>query len=322
MPMTSANPSYSFLRTRRHDRLAIVLVILLASIFPIEFLPSAPTNDGRGTDGQLSARQGQVLLVTVPVEGMPVEVVGRFMSRTVPFFQSPGVGQNGRYLGLLGLDMEDKPGTHEFGIDITYPDHAKRLSYHVLILKEKFPTQHLKLPKDKVDLTDEDLARVKVEQEQVRVALSGASPQRLWSGAFIEPVHGQISGAFGRARVINGQPRNPHNGEDIAAPMGTDVLAMNDGVVRLTADHFFSGKGVFLDHGLGLYSMYFHLSDVLVKDGETVKRGGVIGKVGATGRASGPHLHVGIKINGARVNPYSLMQLPLGDAEKSSPPAG
>jgi murein DD-endopeptidase MepM/ murein hydrolase activator NlpD len=296
--------------------------MILASVFPIEFAPSAPTNDGRGTDGQLSAKQGQVLLVSVPVEGAPVEVVGRFMTRTVPFFHAPDPGQKGRYLGLLGVDMEEKPGTHELGIDLVYPDRSKRLSYHVLVLKEKFPTQHLTLPKDKVDLTEEDLARVKAEQEQVRTALSGASPQRLWSRAFLEPVHGHISGAFGRARIINGQPRNPHNGEDIAAPLGTEVVAMNDGVVRLTADHFFSGKGVFLDHGLGLYSMYFHLSEVLVKDGEPVKRGGVVGRVGATGRASGPHLHLGVKINGARVNPYSLMQLPLGESAASTAPPG
>lgn len=319
--MTPYEVPSSFLRTRRRDRIVLAAVLILASIFPIEFLPSAPTNDGRGIDGQLSAKQGQVLLVTLPADGTPIEVVGRFMTRTVPFFQAPGSGQSGRYLGLLGLDMEDKPGTHELAVDITYPDHVKRLSYHVLILKEKFPTQHLKLPKDKVDLTEQDLIRVKAEQEQVRVALSGPSPQRLWSGAFIEPVHGNISGAFGRARILNGQPRNPHNGEDISAPLGTEVLAMNDGVVRLTADHFFSGKGVFLDHGLGLYSMYFHLAEVLVKDGETVKRGGVIGKVGATGRASGPHLHLGVKINGARVDPYALMKLPLGDPEKPIPPA-
>lgn len=322
MPMTPGEPFSSFLRTRRRDRLAIIAVIVFASMFPVEFVPMAPTNERRGTDGQLHAKQGQVLLVTVPVEGTPVEVAGRFLTRTVPFFQGAGSRQNGRYLGLLGVDMEDKPGMHELSIEVTYPDRVKRLSYQVLILREKFPTQHLNLPKEKVDLTEEDLARVKVEQEQVRTALSEASPQRLWSGAFIEPVHGQISGAFGRGRVINGQPRNPHNGEDIAAPMGTDVLAMNDGVVRLTADHFFSGKGIFLDHGLGLYSMYFHLSEVLVKDGEAVKRGGVIGKVGASGRASGPHLHLGIKINGARVNPYSLMQLPLGELDKISAPTG
>src|SRR5206468_8628619 len=105
--------------------------------------------------------------------------------------------------------------------------------------------------------------------------------------------------------------RNPHNGEDIGAPLGTDVAAMNDGVVRITVDHFFSGKGVIVDHGLGFYSMYFHLSEILVKDGDLIKAGQIIGKVGATGRATGPHLHWGVKLNGARVNPYTLLDLPF-----------
>jgi murein DD-endopeptidase MepM/ murein hydrolase activator NlpD len=93
--------------------------------------------------------------------------------------------------------------------------------------------------------------------------------------------------------------------------MGTEVAATNDGVVRLTVDHIFSGQGVFVDHGLGFYSMYFHLSEILVKEGDLVKAGQIIGKVGATGRATGPHLHWGVKLNGARVNPYSLFDLPL-----------
>lgn len=119
---------------------------------------------------------------------------------------------------------------------------------------------------------------------------------------------------------MNGQARNPHNGEDIGAPLGTDVLATNDGVVRLTVEHFFSGKGVFLDHGLGFYSMYFHLSEVLVKDGDVVKAGQIVGKVGATGRATGPHLHWGVKLNGARVNPYALLDLPFKGIVQSAAP--
>ena len=119
---------------------------------------------------------------------------------------------------------------------------------------------------------------------------------------------------------MNGQPRNPHNGEDISAPHGADVVATNDGVVRLTVDHFFSGKGLFLDHGLGLYSMYFHLSEVLVKEGDLVKAGESVGKVGATGRATGPHLHWGVKLNGARVNPYALLDLPFKRSVQSAAP--
>jgi murein DD-endopeptidase MepM/ murein hydrolase activator NlpD len=160
-------------------------------------------------------------------------------------------------------------------------------------------------------LDEESLARVKTEQQQVKALLEAVSQDRLWEGQFVEPVHGPVTGAFGRLRVINGQPRSPHNGEDIAAPLGTDVVAMNRGVARLTVDHFFSGKGVFVDHGLGLYSMYFHLSEVLVQDGQRIERGQVIGRVGASGRASGPHLHWGVRLNGARVNPYSLLELPI-----------
>ena len=119
---------------------------------------------------------------------------------------------------------------------------------------------------------------------------------------------------------MNGQARNPHNGEDIGAPLGTAVAATNDGVVRLIVDHIFSGKGVFLDHGLGFYSMYFHLSEVLVRTAIEVKAGQIVGKVGATGRATGPHLHWGVKLNGARVNPYALLDLPFKGAGTDDSP--
>ncbi len=222
-------------------------------------------------------------------------------------------------MGLLGIDMQDVPGTHELAVEVAYPDGAKRLSYNVLVMKEKYPVQRLTLPKDKVDLDEENLIRVKAEQEQVRTVLEVVSKDRLWQGRFIEPVNGAVSGAFGRVRIINGQSRSPHNGEDIAAPEGTDVVAMNDGIARLTVDHFFSGKGLFVDHGLGLYSMYFHLSEIAVEDGVRVKRGQVIGKVGASGRATGPHLHWGVRLNGARVNPYALVRLPLDRLTAAAP---
>jgi murein DD-endopeptidase MepM/ murein hydrolase activator NlpD len=133
----------------------------------------------------------------------------------------------------------------------------------------------------------------------------------LWRSNFVEPVNGKRTGIFGSVRIMNGQPRNPHNGEDIGAPLGAEVAATNDGIVRITVDHIFSGKGIFIDHGLGFYTMYFHLSEVLVKDGDLITAGQIIGKVGATGRATGPHLHWGVKLNGARVNPYSLLDLPF-----------
>lgn len=294
----------------------LTAAILLASVFPVDLFPNAP-HEIQGADGQYSGKQGQVLLIQVPAGSHVAGVTGRFLGRTIPFFTAPG-GRSGMVAGLLGIDMQDRPGMHELMVEVRERDTTRHLSYSVLVLKEKYPVQHLTLPSEKVDLDEENLVRVKTEQEQVKSILQGMSRERMWDGPFVEPVQGETAGAFGRTRVINGQARSPHNGEDITAPLGTPVVAMNDGIARLTVDHFFSGKGVFVDHGLGLYSMYFHLSEVLVQDGELVKQGQAIGKVGATGRATGPHLHLGVRLNGARVNPYSLVNLSLEDIRAAS----
>jgi murein DD-endopeptidase MepM/ murein hydrolase activator NlpD len=238
-------------------------------------------------------------------------VKGTFLTRTIPFFREFRPEEPPGYIGLLGIDMQDDPGTYELTVEVKQGEQAKHLSFNVLVTKEKFAVEHLTLPKEKVDLDEKAVARWKVEQQEVQQALVENSRLKLWHSNFVEPVNGKRTGIFGSVRIMNGKPRNPHNGEDIGAPMGTDVAATNDGVVRLTVDHIFSGRGVFVDHGLGFYSMYFHLSDVLVKDGDLVKAGQIIGKVGATGRATGPHLHWGVKLNGARVNPYALLDLPF-----------
>lgn len=315
------------LRIAPPGSVAAGLVVLLAGVFPVDPLPGTSTGI-RGGDGQFSGKQGQVLLIKVPAGeamGGPISVAGRFTGRAVPFFResSPdpsGLHETAGFIGLLGIDMQEAPGMHELSVDITAPSGTRHLSYNVLVIKERYSVQHLQLPRDMVDLDEEHLIRVRAEQEQVRAVLEALSPEKLWNGGFIEPVQGHASGVFGGVRIINGQPRNPHNGEDIAAPLGTDVVATNDGIARLTVDHFFSGKGVVLDHGLGLYSMYFHLSEVTVHDGERVQRGERIGKVGATGRATGPHLHWAVRLNGSRVNPYSLIQLQLQSQAASALP--
>jgi len=307
--MNSAMHAQTSSGNGRSPAWAITAVILLAGVFPVDLFPNAP-HEIQGADGQYSGKQGQVLLVQVSTGDRVTDVTGRFLGRTIPFFMAPD-GRSDTVIGLLGIDMQDKPGMHELMVEVQERNATRRLSYSVLVLKEKYPVQHLTLPSEKVDLDEENLVRAKTEQERVKTVLQGVSRERLWNGPFVEPVQGEVAGAFGRTRVINGQAKSPHNGEDITAPLGTPVVAMNDGIARLTVDHFFSGKGVFVDHGLGLYSMYFHLSEVLVQDGELVKQGQAIGKVGATGRATGPHLHLGVRLNGARVNPYALVNLPL-----------
>jgi murein DD-endopeptidase MepM/ murein hydrolase activator NlpD len=297
-------------RISQFDRAVIIAIVLLTSMFPVELFPNTPPAP-KGIDGQYSGKQGQVLVVKVPEVEEATEVKGAFLNRIIPFFRETRSGEPPGYVGLLGIDIQDDPGTYELVVDVKRGEQTKRLSYNVLVGKEKFAVEHLKLPKDKVDLDEKSVARWKAEQEQVKQALAENSALRLWRSNFVEPVNGKRTGIFGSVRIMNGQPRNPHNGEDIGAPLGTDVAATNDGIVRLTADHFFSGKGIFVDHGLGFYSMYFHLSEILVKDGDLVKAGQIIGKVGSTGRATGPHLHWGVKLNGARVNPYALLDLPF-----------
>lgn len=292
------------------DRLLITLIVVAASIFPVDLEPS-PRQQSPGLDGQYSGKQGEVLLIPLFLDEAPRSVTGRFLGRRIPFFDDPRSDAPGEYLGLVGIDMLDAPGTHELVVDVEWPSRSQRLSYNVLVVQERFPVQRLTLPKDKVDLDRKTLVRVRAEQRRVGDVLKVVSENRFWRGGFVKPLEGHVSGAFGRKRLINGQPRSPHSGEDISAPAGTEVLATNSGIVRLTVDHFFSGKGVFVDHGLGLHSMYFHLSEVLVDEGQAVKRGQPIGRVGASGRATGPHLHWGVRLNGARVDPYALVDLPL-----------
>jgi murein DD-endopeptidase MepM/ murein hydrolase activator NlpD len=318
MTMTSLNQT-NFL-TSRLDRTLITAVLLLSSVFPVELFSNTPPAP-MGFDGQYSGKQGQVLVVKVKGEEQATEVKGTFLSRTIPFFREFRPGEPAGYIGLLGIDMQDEPGTYELAVEVKQGEQAKQLSFNVLVAKEKFAVEHLKLPKEKVDLDEKSTARWKAEQQLVQQALAENSRLKLWHSNFIEPVNGKRTGIFGSVRIMNGQPRNPHNGEDIGAPMGADVAATNDGIVRITVDHIFSGKGVFVDHGLGFYTMYFHLSEILVKDGDLVTVGQIIGKVGATGRATGPHLHWGVKLNGARVNPYALLDLPFKNGVTPPPTA-
>lgn len=292
----------------------VLLTHLVLALLPVSILAA------QGVEGRYSGKQGQVLVVKVPLEDESATVQGTFLGRSIRFFPDPRLDEPKGFVGLLGIDLQDEPGTHDLLVELKQGEQSRTLNYSVSVVKEKFHIEHLTLPKDKVDLDDKAVARWKAEQDQIKTGLAVDSQARLWQPGFVEPVSGRRTGIFGSVRIMNGQPRNPHNGEDISAPLGTPVAATNDGVVRLTVDHFFSGKGIFIDHGLGFYSMYFHLSEVLVKDGDVVKAGQIVGKVGATGRATGPHLHWGVKLNGARVNPYSLLDLPFkGNVQSVTP---
>jgi murein DD-endopeptidase MepM/ murein hydrolase activator NlpD len=189
---------------------------------------------------------------------------------------------------------------------------AGRAERRVLKVGEyPYPEQRIEIQdQSKVDLSPADLARAEREEQAVARLFTLATPRR-----FNLPLGRPLTdlpagGRFGSRRWFNGQPRNPHTGADFTAAAGTPVLAVADGRVVLAAEHFFSGNSVFLDHGDGLITMYFHLSRIGVKPGQVVKRGEELGRVGATGRASGPHLHVGVRWHGARIDPEQLLTAP------------
>ena len=173
-----------------------------------------------------------------------------------------------------------------------------------------YPVQKLTLPRSMVELSPENLARVQRENAEMARLWKSRWARRftLPLGAPLDPL--PAGGHFGSRRVINGTAYSPHGGADFAADLGTPVRAAADGTVVMVANHFFGGNAVFVDHGDGLVSQYFHLSRALVREGQEVARGAVVGEVGATGRATGPHLHFGLRWRGARINPVLLLAPP------------
>ncbi|NIV18203.1 MAG: peptidoglycan DD-metalloendopeptidase family protein [Woeseiaceae bacterium] len=229
-----------------------------------------------------------------PAEGAPpkVEYLGR---------QVLVMNDNGHWRAVVGVPLSAPVGkatiTLEGGDTITIPVNA-----------HAYREQHLEVKQSYVSLSEENLARSRRESKIIQAAKNNWRDAELDSVRLQTPVEGPRSSSFGLRRFFNGEPRSPHSGMDIAANAGTPVAAAKGGIITGTGDYFFNGNTVFVDHGQGLVTMYCHLSEIGVGDGELVAAGDIIGAVGATGRVTGAHLHFGTYLNGTAVDPALLLE--------------
>jgi murein DD-endopeptidase MepM/ murein hydrolase activator NlpD len=204
------------------------------------------------------------------------------------------------WMALAGIPLSATPGPAQ--ITVQMPGAEPRTIDYTVRTKQ-YPVQRLQVAPGKVDLSPKDEARAERERVHLQEVIATFTQPEPESLAMRAPVPGRRSSSFGLRRVFNGQARSPHAGMDIAAAMGTPVLAPLAGRVVDTGDYFFSGNAVWLDHGGGLLTLMAHLSAIDVKVGDTVRVGGHVGKVGATGRVTGPHLHFGVVLNRVSVDP-------------------
>jgi murein DD-endopeptidase MepM/ murein hydrolase activator NlpD len=257
-----------------------------------------------------SPRQGDVAVFFVAGAHGAREVEGSLGGRPLAFFP---YGEE--YAALAGIDLESKPGRMPWKVGIVEAGGTPRKASGVITVRaRRFSIQRLTLPAHMVDLDPQTERRAVAEAARLRTLFDSLSPERLWLGRFTRPVGGSSPGeGYGARRIINAQPRSPHSGIDFSADLGTPVVAANRGRVALVAEFFFAGRLIVLDHGLGLYTLYYHLDGISVSEGALVERGQTIGTVGATGRATGPHLHFGAQLRRARVDPTALFLLPLKD---------
>jgi murein DD-endopeptidase MepM/ murein hydrolase activator NlpD len=251
----------------------------------------------------VSLVRGDLILITIKADILEKpQIIWR--KKEIPLIYSQA---NASWRGFIAADLKQKPGVYKVVVQL--PSSGFEKEFYIRVNDRDYGVRKLNLDPKKVELDAEALNRVKNEAAIVNKLWTADCQLPLWDDRFLMPVDKKIVGTFGRRSIINKRKRAPHTGVDISGKLGDPVKAIHNGTVMLVADHFFTGNSLYLDHGGCIISMYFHLDKILVKDGDQIEKGQIIGLVGATGRVTGPHLHWGVRINGARVNPLTLIEL-------------
>ncbi len=250
---------------------------------------------------------GEIVVVTIKDDSSVKGAWIRFLERRYPMGRSD---TSSGLLAFIGLDLGLEPGSYVMEIFIDKAlGEREYIKKQISVIAKEFPLNKLWVDEKFVTPPPEFHERIRREGEILDVIYGITTGQWLGEGFFILPSSGKAMPNFGERRIFNNKPRSSHKGIDIKVPYGTPVKASNSGRVVLASDLYFAGKTVIIDHGMSVFTIYCHFSKIRVKRGKLVKKGEIIGEIGATGRVTGPHLHWGIKVSGISVDPFSILSL-------------
>ena len=224
-----------------------------------------------------------------------------FNNKNISLIQNPQ--NNNELIAILAANYRQK---NDMLLKITSKNQIQKFT--VKLKKGNYKSETLKVENSKVNPPKSVQNRIKKEYDEAVKIYAQTTPKYYFNEPFEIPLKSKITSNFGNARVFNGSLKSYHSGTDFRAVNGTEIFASNDGIVKIAKDRYYAGGSVIIDHGGGIYSQYYHLSKILVKPEQNVKKGDLIGLSGATGRVSGPHLHFGIAINGVSVEPLEFIK--------------
>lgn len=292
----------------KHFRIIPALMILSGSLLPI--FSQSPVHGIKNVFWQPNdLRQGSPAFITVELERVPLRVTGLLIGKNLSFFKSdnPKI-----WYSLAGADLETEPGTHELSVRTDMSGgRVTRSLKKVDIAAGNFGTGPVNVPENFVEPDAESQKKIAADQVLKKKAFAHFTPTPQWSGDFVTPVQIKPTDTFGMTHIFNEELSSTHRGTDFPVPEGTPIVASNAGAVVLASELFYEGKCVIVDHGLRFFTIYMHLSKIDTKVGDKLAKGDRLGLSGQTGRVTGPHLHMGVRWNGAYLNPTKLLALTL-----------
>jgi len=290
--------------SRYRFKLETILVVVLLGL-------SAPAQvSGQKWSAQwepVKLVNGSPVLFRVTAPKQVTALTGNFLGQDLSFRASQSCHC---WYAFAGVSLATKPGRYALRLEGTESGEKKAgMSYPVAVAAAHYPSSTLKVAPGFVEPPKEELARIEEDQAIKKRAFATTLPEPEWSGRFQPPADAEVSGVFGSARVFNGVKKSQHTGLDFRVTTGTPIVASNSGKVILARGLYFEGNCVMIDHGQGLLTLYLHLSEIKVKEGDTVEKGQLLGLSGGTGRATAPHLHFAVRWRGEYLDPRTLLEL-------------